>query len=162
GVGISSERSETTTSAPCALSASACPTGTRDHEAEASGAPGRDASQRVLEDGGGSRLDAQRLGPGQEGVGRRLPAQVVLAGHDRGRSRVGALGGPLALAHVFWHRELVGNDGFRLVRADRAPVGVTQPGAEYVLTDGLGLLDASLLAQVHRLELRAPRVIADG
>lgn len=28
-----------------------------------------------------------------------------------------------ASAHVFWHRELVHDDGFCLVRTDRAPVG---------------------------------------
>ena len=53
-----------------------------DDEAEAAGPAGLDAGERVLEDRGLGRLDAERPGAGEEGVRRGLALQVLALGDD--------------------------------------------------------------------------------
>ena len=57
-----------------------------DDAAEAAGAPGLDAGERVLEDGRGVGRDAEGLGGGEERVRRRLALQVLALRDDRRRS----------------------------------------------------------------------------
>ena len=80
GASSSSARSSTTTSAPCAFSASACPTrSTPTTIAELPGAPGFDARQRVLEDGRVRR--ARRRAPARRPG--TCPAPACPAGAQR-------------------------------------------------------------------------------
>ena len=53
-----------------------------DDEAEVARGAGLDAGQRVLVDGAGGWLEAERLGAGEEGVRRGLAGEVVAAGDD--------------------------------------------------------------------------------
>ena len=98
---MSSPRSSTTTSAPWARRASAWLTrSTPTTWPKLPGAAGLDPGDGVLEDAGGGGLDPERFRPGQVGVRRGLPFQVLLVGDDAVDPRLEEVGDPGRLEHV--------------------------------------------------------------
>ena len=90
---MSCSRSVTTTSAPAAASASACPTrSTPTTYPKPPARPACHAGDRVLEDHGRGRLDAEQPGAGQEGVRLGLAAQPVARGDHAVDPRVDQVG----------------------------------------------------------------------
>ena len=81
-----------------------------DDVAEVPGAAGLHAGQRVLEHRRLARLDAERLGAGQERVGRRLALEVLLVGDLAVDPRLEQVLDPGGLQHVLAVRA-GGDDG---------------------------------------------------